>query len=59
MANERVTENLVRDRLRELGFRDPEKRILVEEQASVIEAVRKALTDRAPGGGVASGLLPS
>ena len=55
MANERNTENLVRDRLRELGFRDPSKRILLEEQASIIEAIRKALAAASKTGGGGKG----
>lgn len=55
MANERVTENLVRDLFRELGYRDQSKRISVEEQSTVIEAARKALVAASKAGGGGKG----
>ena len=42
MANERITENLVRDILRELGYYDNED-TLIEEQKSQIVEVKKLL----------------
>ena len=50
MANERITENLVRDRLRDLGYYDASNSIVVEEQKSSIDAVRKALNSEQGGG---------
>jgi hypothetical protein len=44
VANERITENLVRDILRSLKYYDDEN-ILVEEQQSHIEEIRKLLQD--------------
>ncbi len=41
--NERNTENLVRDALRGLDYYNPDNSISVEEQKSVIEAVKKLL----------------
>lgn len=43
MANERVTEDLVDRRLRELGFHDDEDAIVVEKQQSTVQAIRTAL----------------
>ncbi|MDA8429919.1 MAG: N-6 DNA methylase [Geobacteraceae bacterium] len=43
MANERKTENLVRDDLRRLGYYDKANTTRVEEQKSEIEAVKKLL----------------
>lgn len=42
-ANERITENIVRDELRLLGYYDQEKSIRVEEQKSEIDAVKRLL----------------
>jgi type I restriction enzyme M protein len=42
MANEKITENIVRDRLRALGYMN-DKTVSVEEQSSVIETVRRLL----------------
>lgn len=42
-SNERVTENLVRDALRSLGYFDFSNEITVEEQSSTIKAVQVAL----------------
>lgn len=51
--NERNTENLVRDALRGLDYYDPENSIGVEEQKSVIEAVKRLLKggSKSRGGG--------
>jgi type I restriction enzyme M protein len=42
MSNERITENIVRDKLRALGYYD-DPDIFVEEQSSVIDVVRRLL----------------
>ena len=42
MANERITEDLVDDRLRELGYYEDAEKIIVEKQQSGIELVRKS-----------------
>ena len=55
MANERITENLVRDRLRELGFYEKKSGIRVEEQKSGIESVRRALVAASKSGGGGGG----
>ncbi|WP_242168796.1 MULTISPECIES: N-6 DNA methylase [unclassified Pseudomonas] len=54
VKNERNTENLVRDALRELDYYDADNSISVEEQKSVIEAVRKRLRtgSKSAGGGI-------
>lgn len=44
MANERITEDLVENELRRLGYYDEPERIFVEKQQSVIEPIRKALS---------------
>lgn len=44
MANERVTEDMVDEQLRELGYYDDEEAIVVEKQQSAVEAIRKALS---------------
>lgn len=44
MANERITEDIVEDRLRELGFYDDEDAVVVEKQQSVVQAIRTALS---------------
>lgn len=51
--NERDTENLVRDRFRELGYYKGDSGIVVTEQQTLIEAARKALgaASKAGGGG--------
>ena len=52
--NERVTENVVRDELRELGYFKPKTKIIVEEQKSQIETVKrlmKAASKSGQGGG--------
>ncbi|GAB1581908.1 hypothetical protein [Phyllobacterium phragmitis] len=43
MANERITENLVRNQLRDLGYYSLSSDIRVEEQKSEIEAVKRLL----------------
>jgi len=43
MGNERITEDLVDSRLRELGYYDDPESIVVEKQQSAIEAIRRAL----------------
>ena len=59
MANERITENLVRDRLRELGFYEKKSGIRVEEQKSGIESVRRALVAASKSGGGGADRLSS
>lgn len=44
MANERLTENLVRDQLSALGYKDPDNDITVEEQKSAIANVKTLLS---------------
>lgn len=44
MANERITEDLVEDKLRELGFYDDLEAVIVEKQQSAVEDIRKALS---------------
>ena len=53
--NERNTENLVRDALRELDYYNPENSVSVEEQKSVIEAIKKLLKGGSKGLGTGSG----
>ncbi len=55
MANERITENFVRDRLRDLGYYDKKNSIRVEEQKSTTESVRRALAAASKSGGGGSG----
>ena len=55
MKNERVTENLVRDKLRELGYYEKTNDIRVEEQKSSIESVRRALVAASKSGGGGGG----
>lgn len=43
MVNERITEDMVDDRLRVLGFYDDEDAVLVEKQQSAVASIRKAL----------------
>ena len=43
MANERITEDMVDDGLRALGFYNDEDAVVVEKQQSNIAAIRKAL----------------
>ncbi|HRP46608.1 MAG TPA: N-6 DNA methylase [Trueperaceae bacterium] len=56
MANERITENLVRDQLRELDYYDQDDSIRVEEQKSEIAAIKRLLrtASKTGGGGVGS-----
>lgn len=49
-TNERNTENIVRNRLRKLGYYDRNRDILVEEQKSNIEAVRRLLRSASKSG---------
>lgn len=53
MANERKTENLVRNALKERGYFDSPSEIVVEEQKSGIETVKRALRNasKSEGGG--------
>lgn len=44
MANERITEDLVDDRLRALGYYDDPDQITVEKQQSVVQEIRKGLS---------------
>lgn len=44
MANERITEDLVEEQLRALGFYENEDEIVVEKQQSAIASIRKALS---------------
>ena len=55
MKNERVTENLVRDKLRELGYYEKTNDIRVEEQKSAIESIRRALVAASKSGGGGGG----
>jgi hypothetical protein len=55
VANERITENLVRDRLRELGYYAKKSGICVEEQKSDTENIRRALSAASKSGGGGSG----
>src|ERR1700722_8233687 len=51
VANERVTENLIRDKLRKLGYYDAANEIRVDEQKSAIEGIRRALLAASKTGG--------
>lgn len=53
--NERATENVVRDTLRELGFYDPSNTIQVEEQKSNIEDVKSLMKSASKSGGTGGG----
>lgn len=44
MANERITEDLVDEKLRALGFYDDDEQIVVEKQQSVVQDIRRALS---------------
>jgi type I restriction enzyme M protein len=55
MKNERVTENLVRDKLRDLGYYEKKKETRVEEQKSTIESIRRALVAASKSGGGGGG----
>jgi type I restriction enzyme M protein len=50
MSNERVTENLVRDKLRELNYYSSDNDVRVEEQKSEIQAVKKHLKEASKSG---------
>ncbi|MHA6530144.1 HsdM family class I SAM-dependent methyltransferase [Paenibacillus sp. BAC0078] len=50
MANERITENIVRDSLRALGYGNADSDIIVEEQKSQIEEVTKLLKSSSKSG---------
>ncbi|TFD50687.1 SAM-dependent DNA methyltransferase [Cryobacterium sp. Hh7] len=54
-ANERVTENLVRDRLRDLGYFADASDTRVEEQRSQIAEIRRLLKGASKGGGSGTG----
>lgn len=53
--NERITENIVRDTLRDLGYYDTENGITVEEQKSENEVIKKLLKGGSKQGGSGSG----
>lgn len=55
MANERITENFVRDQLRDLSYYSNGNSIQVEEQKSSIEAIKKALATASKAGGSGMG----
>lgn len=55
MANEKNTENLVRNALSKQGFYDDDCSVIIEEQRSVIEAVRKGLASASKAGGGGQG----
>lgn len=55
MANERITENLVRDKLRALGYYEKSNDIRVEEQKSAIESIRRGLVAGSKSGGGGAG----
>ena len=55
MTNERITENLVRDRLRDLDYYDKANAIRVEEQKSAIDSIRRALIAASKSGGGGGG----
>lgn len=48
--NERNTENIVRDRLRTMGYYDPSNDIQIEEQKSNIAAVKTLLKNASKSG---------
>jgi type I restriction enzyme M protein len=52
--NERITENIVRDKLRTLGYYDNPD-ICVDEQRSAIEEIKKLLKGASKNGGIGSG----
>ena len=56
MANERITEDMVEARLRDLRYYDDPDAIVVEKQQSTVEAIRKALSKASKTGkGTAAG----
>lgn len=54
MANERITENMVEERLRALGFYADKDAVIVEKQQSAVAAIRTALS-KAPKQGKGGG----
>ena len=50
MANERITEDLVDDQLRQNGYYEDPDTVVVEKQQSTIEAIRSALAKAGKGG---------
>ena len=50
MANERITEDMVDDKLRELGFYEDLEAVIVEKQQSAVEDIRKALSKASKSG---------
>jgi type I restriction enzyme M protein len=55
VPNERITETLFQDQLRELGYYDKTNGILVEQQRSGIDAIRRALVAASKSGGGGGG----
>lgn len=55
MANERITEDLVDEKLRNLGYYEDAEKIIVEKQQSAIELVRKSLSKASKTGGGGGG----
>jgi type I restriction enzyme M protein len=55
VANERITENITRDYLRDLDYYSQNNSILVEEQKSSIDAIKKALLTASKAGGAGKG----
>ena len=53
-ANERITENIIRNSLRDLGYYNPDNDIVIEEQKSQIEEVKSLLkgASKTGGGGI-------
>jgi len=54
-ANERITENLIRNALRDLGYYDTDADTIVEEQKSQIEEVKRLLKGASKTGGGGKG----
>lgn len=50
MANERITEDLVDDKLRALGYYDDADQIIVEKQQSLVQSIRKGLSKASKSG---------
>jgi hypothetical protein len=44
MSNERITESLVRDKLREMGYYEPDNGVTIEEQKSEVAKVKSLLS---------------
>jgi type I restriction enzyme M protein len=55
MANERITENIIRTAFRELGYGKPDSGTVVEEQVSKIAEVKKLLREASKAGGQGPG----